>query len=88
VDDRDELIAAYREFIREQTLRFERTVRELIKESRAEREATLAEIRADERKAMARHREAMAEIEDHRAETRAQTQALFRRLDGGAEPAM
>ena len=81
--DRDDAIAAYREFTRALIVRFERTVHELVKGSRAERELILAEIRAN-------HRQAMAEIEDHRAETRAHTQALFRlldRLDGGAEPA-
>jgi uncharacterized coiled-coil DUF342 family protein len=83
VDDRDDAIAAYREFTRELIVRFERTVRELVKESRAERELILAEIRTHREESRQHHREVMAQIE-------AQTQALFRvldRLDGGAEPA-
>jgi hypothetical protein len=97
VDDRDDAIAAYREFTRELIVRFERTVRELVKQSRAEREVVLSEIRANReqgrrhhREAMARHREVMAQIRDQVDENRAQREALFRlldRLDGGAEPA-
>ncbi len=90
VDDRDDAIAAYREFTRELIVRFERAVRELVKESRAEREVILSEMRAHREEGREHHRAVMAQIEDQVAESRAQRQALFRlldRLDGGAEPA-
>jgi hypothetical protein len=70
VAERDEMIEAYREFIREQTLRFERAMRELVKEIRAEVQAQREEIRAQREEARA-----------HRDESR----AYFEVLDAHAE---
>jgi hypothetical protein len=79
--------ADLREFIREMTLRFERTTRALIAEMREDR----AEARAERQEAGRKLDVILAEIRDLRGESRARTQALLRMLDrlgdGGAAPA-
>jgi septal ring factor EnvC (AmiA/AmiB activator) len=81
VAERDEMIEAYREFIREQTLRFERAMRELVKEIRAEvraqREEFRAEIRAQREEIRAQREESRA----HRDESRAYFEVLNAQLE-------
>ena len=82
--DRDEMIEAYREFIREQTIRFERAMRVLAAEIRADVHGQHEESR--------RYFERIDKrLDDLHDESRAQTQALLRMIDrldnGGAAPA-
>jgi serine phosphatase RsbU (regulator of sigma subunit) len=98
VAERDELIAAYREFIREITLRFERGMRSLSAEMREDNRRVREEVllhRAESREYFERLRDQAEEerrrTDDLLAESRAQRQALLRILDrldnGGAAPA-
>jgi hypothetical protein len=98
VADRDEMVEAYREFIREQTLRFERAMRELVKEMRTQRTEFRAEFRAQREESRAyfevlntQLKQQNKRIDDLSDESRAQTQALLRVIDrldnGGAAPA-
>ena len=70
----------YKEFIREMTLRIERALREFARDSREDRRMIAAEMRTMH-----------AEIRDLREESRAQTSALLKLIDGldggGAAPA-
>ena len=74
----------YKEFIREMTLRIERAMRELARESREDRRIVLAEMRAT-------HRDIREEIRDLRDESIAQREALLALIDrlrgNGPEPA-
>jgi len=79
----------YREFIREITLRIERAVREMVRESRREREVVLAEIRDFREEWRGETREWRDEMRELHEESRAQRKALLAildRLNGGAQP--
>jgi hypothetical protein len=83
---------SFREFSRELILRFERSMRELTAELRAENQRTRDELVAT-REESRRHFEAQQDdMRDLREDSRAQTRALLRVLDrldngGGAAPA-
>ena len=82
----------FREFIREQTLRFERAIREIAREMRAEREVILQEIGVHREESRRYFERLDAELKDLLDESRAQRGALLRMLDrldngGGAAPA-
>jgi hypothetical protein len=91
VAERDELIAAYREFIRENTLRFERGMRSLSAEIREEVRLHRAESREYFERLREQAEEERRRTDDLLAESRAQRQALLHILDrldgGGAAPA-
>ena len=85
------MIEAYREFIREQTLRCEGAMRAVSAEIREEVRAQRAEIRAHRRESRAYFERLDRRLDDLHDESRAQTQALLRVIDrldnGGAAPA-
>jgi 3-methyladenine DNA glycosylase AlkC len=86
-----ESVEAYKEFTRELMLRFERVTRELVRESREDREASLAMIERHSQESREEHRRLFEEMRELREESRAQTQALLAVIDrlngGGAAPA-
>ena len=89
--DRDELIDAYREFIREQSLRFEHAMRALSADIREEIRSQREESRRYFERIDRRLDRLDKRYEDLHDESRAQTQALLRVIDrldnGGAAPA-
>ena len=98
MDEHEDLIAAYREFIRENTLRFERAMRSLAGEIRSEVQLARNDIRVQREESRA-YFEALRDqgeresrrIDDLIAESRAQRRALLHILDrldnGGAATA-
>jgi hypothetical protein len=98
VAERDDLIAAYREFIRENTLRFERALRSLAAEIREETRRVREEVRLQREESRQYFELLWDQAEEERrrtddllAESRAQRQALLHILDrldnGGTAPA-
>jgi hypothetical protein len=98
VAERDELVAAYREFIREITLRFERRMRSLLAEMREDNRRVREEVRLHRAESREYFELLWDQAENERrrtddllAESRAQRQALLHILDrldnGGAAPA-
>jgi hypothetical protein len=91
VADRDEMIEAYREFIREQTLRFERAMRALAAEIREEVREQRAQSERYFEILIAHDVRESKRIDDLIEENRAQRLALLHILDrldnGGAAPA-
>ena len=89
--ERDELIAAYREFIRENTLRLERALRSLSAEIREEVRLSRKESREYFELLWDQAEKERRRTDDLLAESRAQRQALLHILDrldnGGAAPA-
>jgi hypothetical protein len=91
VAERDEIIEAYREFIREQTLRFERAMRALSAEIRADTRGQREEMRLQREESRRYFERIDKRLDDLHDESRAQTLALLRVIDrldnGGAAPA-
>jgi hypothetical protein len=91
VAEPDDLIAAYREFIREITLRFEQGMRSLSAEIREELRLHRAESREYFELLWDQAENERRRTDDLLAESRAQRQALLHILDrldnGGAAPA-
>ena len=90
----DEPVEAYREFMKQLMLRFERLARELHRDTQATHERTeamYAEIRTSREENRRYFKQLDAKLDDQLAESRAQREALFRMLDkldgGGAAPA-
>ena len=95
VAEREDMVESYREFIREQTVRFERAMRALSSEIRAEVESQREDFRREfrlQREESRRYFEHLdRRLEELHGESRAQTQALLHVIDrldnGGAAPA-
>ena len=95
MDQHDDLIAAYREFISQNTLRFERAMRSLAAEIRSEVQLARKELRNDIRlqreESRAYFEQQSRRLDDLLEENRAQRKALLHILDkldnGGAAPA-
>lgn len=86
VAESDDLIAAYRAFIRETTLRLEHAMRSIVTEIREELRVEREESRRYFELLYARSEQESRRIDDLIEESRAQRQALFQlldRLDGG-----
>jgi uncharacterized coiled-coil DUF342 family protein len=84
----DDLIDDYKQFTREMLLRFERGMRDMRAEMRAEREGWREELRANREESRNYFEGIWAEIREHRRQTdelieegRAQRKALFAILD-------
>jgi hypothetical protein len=91
VAERDDLLAAYREFIRENTLRFERAIRSISAEIREELRLQRKDSREYFEVLHAQGEQESRRVDELIEESRAQRQALLHILDrlddGGTAPA-